>query len=142
MFQSLPFPQVSNSLLSRQTTSTNICKRMHLSPELIEFQHGSIIGCNLCSKVQQLHFFSTKYSTVNCWWYYKKVEETGNINSVCRASQLSGESMAVDIQFSCAFQISLENLMQRFSTVMQLLQGLTSTSSMQLCKVNFHWTKD
>ncbi|CAI9593186.1 unnamed protein product, partial [Staurois parvus] len=33
-----------------QTASTNICERMGRSQELIEFQHGTVIGCNLCNK--------------------------------------------------------------------------------------------
>ena len=59
VFQSLPWPQVYKSKhLGMQTVSTNISERMGHS--------------------QSWNFLAPKYSTVNCQWYYNKVEAIGN----------------------------------------------------------------
>ena len=47
----LLWPQVYKfKHLGMQTAFTNICERMGHSQELIEFQHGTVIGCHLCNK--------------------------------------------------------------------------------------------
>ncbi|CAI9546943.1 unnamed protein product [Staurois parvus] len=62
-----------------QTSSTNICERMGRSQELSEFNHGTVIGCHLRNKsIRQIP--ATKYSTVNCYWYYHQVQ--------CKASDV------------------------------------------------------
>ncbi|MEQ2191345.1 hypothetical protein XENOCAPTIV_026967 [Xenoophorus captivus] len=63
--------------LGMQTVSTNICERMDGFQELSEFQRGTVIGCHLYNTFSH-EIVAPKYSTINCQWYYKKVEAIGN----------------------------------------------------------------
>ncbi|CAI9602290.1 unnamed protein product [Staurois parvus] len=68
-----------------QTASINICERMDRSQELSEFKCSTVIGCHLC--IKSIHEISLLLNipTVNCYWYYNKVEATGNnINSATK----------------------------------------------------------
>ncbi|CAI9573731.1 unnamed protein product [Staurois parvus] len=60
-----------------QTASTNICERMGRSQELSEFKCDTLIGRHLCNKsIREISLLLN--IPVNCWWYYNKVEVTGN----------------------------------------------------------------
>ncbi|CAI9587667.1 unnamed protein product [Staurois parvus] len=51
-----------------QTASTNICERMGRSQELIEFKHGTLLGCHLCNKsiCEMSLLLNIPQSTVSC----------------------------------------------------------------------------
>ena len=51
---------------------------MGRSQQLSEFQRGTVIGRHLCNKSSWESFLTPKYSTLNCQWYYNKVEVNGN----------------------------------------------------------------
>ncbi|MEQ2306001.1 hypothetical protein AMECASPLE_003627 [Ameca splendens] len=95
MFQSLLWPQLYEiKHLGMQTVSTNICERTDGFQELSEFQRGTVIGCHLYNTFSH-EIVAPKYSTINCQWYYKKVEAIGN-DSNSTTKGLSLDSRAVE----------------------------------------------
>ncbi|CAI9592479.1 unnamed protein product [Staurois parvus] len=61
-----------------QTASTNICERIGRSQELSEFKCGTVTGCHLCNKSICEIFLLLNIPQSTVYWYYYKVEATGN----------------------------------------------------------------
>ncbi|CAI9609943.1 unnamed protein product, partial [Staurois parvus] len=107
-----------------QTASTNICERMGRSQELSDSKCGAVIGCHLCNKsIRDISLllnipWSSVSGIITKWKQLvttasqppsgrpRKMTERGQHMLKRRSHQLSAESIAKDLQPSCALQIS------------------------------------